>query len=302
MSVSAEIAICDVSPSDGLQNERVSLDPSVRAELVDRLAACSVPKIEVAGLGGPDAMGTMSGGPELLASLPRRSATVYAAGVFDEQGFDQAVTGGVTEVRYVIPVTEAFSEHTQGITVAEAIARSKQLTALSRRAGVRFSVTLAAAFGCPFGEKVETGRVLEVAGHVLLEEPPDELVLADTIGVGVPTQVRDRVRGVQALRVGVIGCHFHNTRNTGIANAVAAVENGATLLDGSVGGTGECSFAPGASGNVATEDVVYTLHGMGLATGIDLDRLIDTGRWLGGQLGKEMPSMVGRAGSFVAAV
>jgi isopropylmalate/homocitrate/citramalate synthase len=299
--VSLEVTICDVSPSDGLQNERVSLDPPVRAELVDRLAMCSVPRIEVADFPAPGGPGTLTGPLEVLASIHRRSATIYAAGILDEKGFDQALEGGVTEVRYVFPITEAFCARTQGITVGEAIARSKRITAMARRAGVRFSVTLAAAFGCPFGEKVETGRVLEVAGHVLLEEPPDELVLADTIGVGVPTQVRDRVRGVQALRVGVIGCHFHNTRNTGIANAVAAVENGATLLDASVGGTGECEFAPGASGNVATEDVVYTLHGMGIVTGIDLDRLIDTGRWLGGQLGKEMPSMVGRAGSFVAA-
>ncbi len=165
---------------------------------------------------------------------------------------------------------------------------------------MRASITLSAAFGDPFEGKVEPGRVLGLAEGMIAEAKPDEVVLADTIGVGVPIQVRELVRGLMDLDV-TVGCHLHNTRNTGFANALAAVEAGATVLDAAVGGTGVCPFAPQAAkkvGNIATEDLVYLLHGMGYETGIDLDSLIEVAAWMAEQLGKEMPGQVYKAGSF----
>jgi hydroxymethylglutaryl-CoA lyase/(R)-citramalyl-CoA lyase len=161
---------------------------------------------------------------------------------------------------------------------------------------VRVSITLSAAFGDPFEGRVETGHVLRIVERVA-QSGPDEVVLADTIGVGVPTQVRLLVSGVANLGV-TVGCHFHDTRNTGMVNAVAAVESGATVLDASVGGTGGCPFAPQATGNIATEDLVYLLHGMGYETGIDLGAMIEVAGWMAGQLGKELPGQVYKAGKF----
>jgi (R)-citramalyl-CoA lyase len=161
---------------------------------------------------------------------------------------------------------------------------------------VRVSITLSAAFGDPFEGRVEPGHVLDIAGKVAVANP-DEIVLADTIGVGVPNQVRDLVEGALAFGT-TVGCHFHDTRNTGIANAAASVESGATVLDASVGGTGGCPFAPRATGNVATEDLVYLLHGMGHETGIDLAALIEVAEWMAEQLDKELPGQVYKAGNF----
>ncbi|MGI8860180.1 MAG: hydroxymethylglutaryl-CoA lyase, partial [Rubrobacteraceae bacterium] len=197
-----------------------------------------------------------------------------------------------------LTVAEMFAAKNQNTNVEAATALAARLVERARLDGVRVSVTLSAAFGDPFEGRVERDHVLRIAGKVA-EAQPDEIVLADTIGVGVPSQARELVGGV--LEHGVtVGCHFHDTRNTGIANAVAAVESGATVLDASVGGTGGCPFAPRATGNIATEDLVYTLHGMGHETGIDLDALIGVAAWLSERLGKELPGRVYRAGGFEA--
>jgi hydroxymethylglutaryl-CoA lyase/(R)-citramalyl-CoA lyase len=193
-------------------------------------------------------------------------------------------------------VTETFARRNQNTTVADATQLAGRLVERARLDGVRVSITLSAAFGDPFEGRVEPGRVLDIAGKVAVANP-DEIVLADTIGVGVPNQVRELVEG--ALTFGTtVGCHFHDTRNTGIANAAAAVESGATVLDASVGGTGGCPFAPRATGNIATEDLVYLLHGMGHETGIDLEALIEVAEWLAQQLGKALPGLVYKAGTF----
>ncbi|MDQ3638612.1 MAG: hydroxymethylglutaryl-CoA lyase, partial [Actinomycetota bacterium] len=228
--------------------------------------------------------------------IQRRPGTVYAGLVLNEKGYERAVEAGIDEVRYAFPVTETFAERNQNTTVADATELSGRLTERARLDGVRVSITLSAAFGCPFEGRVEPKVVLDIAERVGAAKP-DEIVLADTIGVGVPKGVRELVGGV--LNYGVtVGCHFHDTRNTGIANAIAAVEAGATVLDASVGGTGGCPFAPKATGNIATEDLVYLLHGMGYETGIDLDALIECVQWLSEQLGKELPGQVHKAGNF----
>jgi isopropylmalate/homocitrate/citramalate synthase len=290
------IEIVDVGPRDGLQNEDETLSPQTRAELCDRLAAAGVPRVEAASFVNPKKVPQMAGAEEVIASLHRRPGTGYAGLVLNEKGYERAVEAGVDEVRYAFPVTRTFAKRNQNTSVADATELSGRLVERARLDGVRVSITLSAAFGCPFEGRVESRVVLDLVERVGAAKP-DEIVLADTIGVGVPKGVRELVGG--ALNSGVtVGCHFHDTRNTGIANAAAAVEAGATVLDASVGGTGGCPFAPKATGNIATEDLVYLLHGMGYETGIDLETLIECAQWLSAQLGKELPGQLHKAGSF----
>lgn len=290
------VEVVEVGPRDGLQNEEKTLAPEVRAELCDRLAAAGLSRIEAASFVNPRLVPQMTGAEEVLAKIERRPGTVYAGLALNERGYERAVEAGVDEVRYAFPVTDSFARRNQNTTVAEAAALASRLVERARMDGVRISVTLSVSFGCPFEGKVEPERVLEIAGRVA-EAAPDEIVLADTIGVGVPRQVRELVEGVRGMGV-TVGCHFHNTRNTGFANAVAAVEAGAEVLDASVGGTGGCPFAPRATGNIATEDLIYLLRGMGYKTGVDLEALISCASWLSGQLGKELPGQLYKAGNF----
>jgi isopropylmalate/homocitrate/citramalate synthase len=290
------VEIVDVGPRDGLQNEDKTLSPEVRAELCDRLAGAGLPRVEAASFVNPKRVPQMAGAEEVMDGLNRRGGTAYAGLVLNERGYERAVGAGVDEVRYAFPVTETFAKRNQNTTVEDATALAGRLVERARLDGVRVSITLSAAFGDPFEGRVEPEHVLRTAEKVA-EAHPDEVVLADTIGVGVPTQVRDLVAGIAEMGV-TVGCHFHDTRNTGMANAVAAVEAGATVLDAAVGGTGGCPFAPQATGNIATEDLVYLLHGMGHETGVDLDALIDVAGWMAERLGKDLPGQVYKAGDF----
>jgi len=290
------VEIVDVGPRDGLQNEEKTLSPRVRAELCDRLATAGVPRVEAASFVNPKRVPQMAGAEEVMVAIDRRPGTTYAGLVLNERGYERAIEAGVDEVRYAFPVTETFARRNQNTTVADATELAGRLTERARLDGVRVSITLSAAFGDPFEGRVEPGHVLGIAEKVA-QAAPDEIVLADTIGVGVPSQVRELVAGVSAYGI-TVGCHFHDTRNTGMANAVAAVESGAMVLDASVGGTGGCPFAPRATGNIATEDLVYLLHGMGYETGVDLEALIACAAWMAEQLGKELPGQVYKAGNF----
>jgi (R)-citramalyl-CoA lyase len=290
------VQLVDVGPRDGLQNEEKTLSPKTRAELCDRLSAAGVPRVEAASFVNPKRVPQMAGAEEVMAAIDRRPGTSYAGLVLNEKGYERAIQAGVDEVRYAFPVTETFAKRNQNTTVADATRLAEILTERARLDGVRVSITLSAAFGCPFEGRVEPGHVLDIAERVS-QAAPDEIVLADTIGVGVPTQVRELIQSTLAFGT-TVACHFHDTRNTGIANAAAAVESGATVLDASVGGTGGCPFAPRATGNIASEDLVYLLHGMGYETGIDLDALIEVAAWMAQQLGKELPGQVYKAGTF----
>ena len=291
------VEIVDVGPRDGLQNEDETLSPEIRAELCEKLASTGISRVEAASFVDPKRVPQMAGAEEVMAAIERSPGTSYAGLVLNERGYERAIVAGVDEVRYAFPVTETFAQRNQNTTVADARQLAARLVERARLDGVRVSITLSAAFGDPFEGRVEPGHVLQIAGSVVASGP-DEIVLADTVGVGVPNQVRNLVEGVAAQGI-TVGCHFHDTRNTGIANAVAAVESGATVLDASVGGTGGCPFAPRATGNIATEDLVYLLHNMGYETGIDLDALIDVAAWLAQQLDKELPGQVHKAGNFV---
>jgi hydroxymethylglutaryl-CoA lyase/(R)-citramalyl-CoA lyase len=290
------IEIVDVGPRDGLQNEDKTLAPELRAELCEKLAAAGVPRVEAASFVNPKRVPQMAGAEEVMTSIERSPHTSYAGLVLNEKGYERAIEAGVDEVRYAFPVTETFARRNQNTTVEDATQLAARLVERARLDGVRVSITLSAAFGDPFEGKVGPGHVLHVASEVAASIP-DEIVLADTIGVGVPSQVRDLVEGVAGHGI-TVGCHFHDTRNTGIANAAAAVESGAKVLDASVGGTGGCPFAPRATGNIATEDLVYLLNGMGYETGIDLDALIEVAAWLSEQLEKELPGQLHKAGNF----
>jgi len=294
--VMTAITVVDVGPRDGLQNEPVVLDPVVRAALCDRLADAGLPRMEAARFVHPKLVPQMAGAEEVMASIQRKPGVIYAGLVLNERGYDRAVAADVDAVHYTFAVSDSFAARNQNSTVADSIALALKLSARAKADGKRFVIPLSTAFGCPFEGPIDPGKVLDVIARVQ-EGVPDEIVLCDTIGVAVPGQVRELVAGAQRIGV-LVGCHFHDTRTTGIANALAAVEAGVRVLDASVGGTGGCPFAPRATGNIATEDLVYMLHGMGYETGIDLDALIGCAEWLAGQLGKDLPGRVYRAGPF----
>ena len=293
------LIVCDVGPRDGLQNEDRALEPAVRADLCDRLAAAGLKRIEAASFVNPKLVPQMAGAEDVMAALHRRPGSSYAGLVLNEVGYDRAITAGVDEVHYAFAATDEFGRRNQNATTEEGLQTALGLVARARADRVPITVTISVAFGCPFEGPVAPARVLNLVER-LMAIPPDEICLADTIGVGVPSQVKVLVRGAREMGAAV-GAHFHNTRNTGYANAVTALERGVVSLDASVGGAGGCPFAPKATGNIATEDLVYLLRGMGVETGIDLEALIECSRWLGQQLGKELPGMVARAGDFPTA-
>ncbi len=290
--------VCDVGPRDGLQNEAKTLPPSVRAELCDRLAGAGLSRIEAASFVNPKLVPQMGGAEEVMAGLNRKPGVVYAGLALNEKGYERAIAAGVDEVHYAFSATDEFGRRNQNATTDEGLRTAIAMVARARGDRVPITVTLSVAFGCPFEGPVPAQRVLELVER-LMAVPPDEICLADTIGVGVPSQVRELVRGARDLGA-TVGAHFHNTRNTGYANAVAALEEGAVSLDASVGGAGGCPFAPNATGNIATEDLAYLLRGLGVETGIDLDALIATSRWLGARLGTNLPGMLARAGDYPA--
>ena len=290
------VTICDVAPRDGLQNDPKTLAPDVRAEFVNRLAAAGLPRIEAVSFVNPNRVPQMGGAEVVVDALDRREDVVYAGLVLNEKGYDRLRETELDDVHFAFASTETFNKRNSNATVAESLAVADRILERARADGRRATVTIGASFGCPFEGAVDPGRVLDLADRLA---GWDELVFADTIGVGVPRQVR-RLVGDGARLGKPIGVHLHNTRNTGFANAFAAVEAGATVLDASAGGVGGCPFAPRATGNICTEDLVYLLHGEGIETGVDLDELISVAEWLEGVLGRQLEGQVYRAGTFSA--
>ena len=286
-----KVTVCDVGPRDGLQNERAVLEPAVRAELVDRLAAAGLPAIEAVSFVHPGLVPQMAGAEEVAAAIDRREGVVYSGLVLNAKGAERFAATGLDELHFNLAATDSFGRENQNATPEEALAT---LAAIETDRPV--SVSISVAFGCPFEGAVDPGRVLEI-GERSVAAGAAEVVFADTIGVAVPRQVRHLV-AEGARRFPRVGVHLHNTRNTGFAAAYAALEAGAAVFESSVGGLGGCPFAPRATGNVATEDLVYLLHGEGVDTGVDLDALIGVSAWLEGVFGRELPGQVYRAGGF----
>jgi isopropylmalate/homocitrate/citramalate synthase len=288
----------EVGPRDGLQNEPQILPPETRAELVHRLAAAGLKRIEAASFVNPDRVPQMAGAEEVVAALDRRDAVEYAGLALNERGYERLRETGLDEVSFALAATETFSQRNAGASVEESIASAEQITAQAREDGIRASLTISVAFGCPFEGPVDPDRVVAIAERLAASDA-EEIVVADTIGVATPTQVRQLIERVRELGKPV-GGHFHNTRNTGFANAYAALEGGVSMLDASVGGLGGCPFAPKATGNIATEDLVYLLDGEGVETGVDLEALIAVSEWLEQLLGRRLEGLVYRAGPFRA--
>jgi isopropylmalate/homocitrate/citramalate synthase len=288
--------IREVGPRDGLQNEQQVVPPETRAELVRRLADAGLKRIEAASFVNPERVPQMAGAEEVVAGLDRRDGVVYAGLALNERGYDRLRDTGLDEVSFALAATESFSQRNAGASVEDSIVAAEQIVARARQDGIRASLTISVAFGCPFEGPVAPDRVVGIAERLAATDA-DELVLADTIGVATPTQARTLLERVAELGKPV-GGHFHNTRNTGFANAYAALEAGVSVLDASVGGLGGCPFAPKATGNIATEDLVYLLEGEGTETGVDLEALIAVSEWLEELLGRQLEGYVYRAGPF----
>ena len=291
--MSEEIRIQEVGPRDGLQNEDRYLEPAARSLLVAKLAACGLKRIEAVSFVRDDRVPAMAGAEVVMSQLERRPGTVYSGLVLNARGYERALVAGVDEVHLTVACTEAFSQANQGMGVDQAVAMARELVRRAHADKKPVTATLSVAFWCPFEGRVEPARVISIAA-ALQDEGPAEVVLADTIGAARPPEVKELVRRVVALG-GRVGVHLHDTRGMASANALYAIDAGGASLDASVGGAGGCPFAPGATGNVATEDLVYLLEGLGIRTAIDLARLVEVTTWLEGQLGHPLPSPVARA-------
>jgi isopropylmalate/homocitrate/citramalate synthase len=285
-----QVVICDVGPRDGLQNEPETLRPALRADLVTRLAAARVPRIEAVSFVRDDRVPQMAGAEEVVTAADRAAAELSGL-VLNERGYERFARTSLDRVNCTLAATEEFNRRNGNASLDEALERVR---AIVDAATVPASVTISCAWGCPFEGEVDPSRVADLCERL---EGADELVLADTIGVATPRRVRRLVERVSIL-ARPVGAHLHNTRNTGYASAWAALDGGASLLDASVGGLGGCPFSPQATGNVATEDLVWQLERDGVSTGIDLDALLAVSRWLSELLGRRLEGSLYRAASW----
>lgn len=292
------IEIVEVGPRDGLQSEAAVLPTATKLELINRLVASGLRRIEVASFVNPKRVPQMADAEAVFAGLERRSDVQYVGLVLNRKGFDRAVAVGCTEIGMVTAATDSFAQRNQGASTDETVRAWDEIAPLARAAGIRAQITISVAFGCPFEGEVPMERVVALAQRIA-QAGPVEIAIADTIGVAAPNHVSELVSRIRsAIPDTPLRCHFHNTRNTAVANAYAAALAGVRTLDSSVGGIGGCPFAPNATGNVATEDLVYMLHRAGFDTGIDLNNLIASAQWVSERLGKALPGMVSRAGVF----
>ena len=299
--MATRVEIIEVSPRDGIQNEKTLLSTETKLELIDRATQAGIRAFEVTSFVNPKRVPQMADAGEVAQGLKKRADARYIGLVLNERGFERARLSGLEDVNCVVVATETFNRRNQGVAVDDTIADIARIAAMAHDSGIRMGVTIGAAFGCPFEGEVAVERVTQIAAR-LAELKPHEIALADTIGVAAPSDIKARFAEVACETGGVpLRCHLHNTRNTGLANAVAAIESGVARIDSSIGGVGGCPFAPAATGNIPTEDLVYMLDRMGVETGVDAEALIDTAHWLGTMLGVNPPGMLQRAGIFPAA-
>jgi hydroxymethylglutaryl-CoA lyase len=291
-----KLELVEVSPRDGLQNEPDVVSTENKLELINRIVGAGFRRLEAGSFVNPKKVPQMADGDAVFAGLPKRDDVTFIALALNLRGVERALAAGAREINYVFCASDGFSVRNNGGTVEETFRVWPEVAAAAKAGGARLSATVSTAFGCPFDGEVPVKRVVEVAERCASQEI-FELAIADTIGVGAPSDVHERVRAVKAAIPSHIQlrAHFHNTRNTALANALAAVEEGVRVLDGSLAGIGGCPFAPGAAGNVPTEDLLYMFTRMGFDTGVDLDRAVDAAKFIGGVLGRATPGMVSRA-------
>ena len=293
------IEFVEVGPRDGLQNEKLLVPVAEKLELVHRSIAAGARRIEVTSFVNPKKVPQMADAEELCARLPRDTGVEFIGLVMNARGAERAIaTGAITQLGAVCVTTDTFAMANQGQTSDESVEAAMTIVRMAREAGLTGQATIAAAFGCPFEGEVAEDRVIEMAAR-LAEAGPVEITLADTIGVGNPAQAKRLVSRVLSASAPLpVRVHFHNTRGTGLANAWAAVEAGATIVDAALGGLGGCPFAPGAAGNVSSEDIVYMFERAGIATGMDLNLLVESSQWLSGIMNRKLPGMVAQAPVF----
>lgn len=293
------VEIVEVGPRDGLQNESAIVPTAGKLELVRRAIDYGIRRIEVTSFVNPKKVPQLADADELVAMLPDRDDVTWVGLVLNRRGAERALaTGRIDELGAVCVTSDTFGVRNQGQSSDESLAAAMEIVALAKAAGRSGQITIATAFGCPFEGEVALGRVVEMAKRAA-DAAPREIALADTIGVGVPAQVAEMVGRVrEAVGDLPVRVHFHNTRGTGIANVWAAVREGAATVDASLGGLGGCPFAPGAAGNVATEDVAYMLERSGVRTGLALPGILDAAGWLAGVMDRPLPAMVSRAPAF----
>ena len=294
----ASVTVMEVSPRDGLQNEDVLVSTAQKLQLIDHALASGSKRIEVTSFVHPQRVPQMADAEAVCAGLPQRSDVRYTGLILNERGYRRLRETRLDEAGLVVPVTDTFGERNQGQRVADAVAMAREVIRDGQQTGFPVQVTLAVAFGCPFEGEVPLTNLM-AAAETLLEAGPVEIALADTIGVGVPWQVQQTFEALSNLAGDVpMRAHFHDTRNTGIGNAFASLLAGVATLDASIGGIGGCPFAPNASGNIATEDLIYMLNRSDVAHDLAMQPLLDGAAWREPILGKQLPSMLTKAGDW----
>jgi hydroxymethylglutaryl-CoA lyase len=297
-----DIELVEVGPRDGLQNEPDIISCENKLQLIGRMLDYGAKRLEVASFVHPDRVPQMADAEAVIAGLPNRDDVTYIGLVLNKRGVMRALATrengkrGIDQVGCVLVASDTFGQKNQGQTIAQGIEENRAMIRFAKAEGLRAQLTISAAFGCPFEGEIKAETILSIA-EAMAAEAPDEIALADTIGVGVPAQVTDLFGQLGELLGNQIPmrCHFHDTRGTGIANAWAAYQAGVRTFDASLGGLGGCPFAPNATGNIATEDLVYLMNNSGIESGVDLDKIIATNHWFAAKLGRELPSLVARA-------
>lgn len=296
-----KVGINEVGPRDGLQSEPEILSTATKLEFIRRAIDAGIKRLEVASFVHPKKVPQMADAEALLAELPLVDDVSYVGLIMNERGLDRALDTTVHEVGMVVVSTDTYNRRNQGVSTSESIEAWLKIAERAKSNGKIANVMIASAFGCPFEGEVAVGKVIEIAKRVL-EAGPAELGIADSIGVAVPNQVTELVNRLRDEFGSIpLRLHLHNTRNTGLANAQAAVDAGVDSLDASIGGIGGCPFAPAATGNIPTDDLVYMLNRSTVETGVSLEKIIDTSLWLEQELGRGVPAMLPKAGVFPAA-
>jgi len=292
------VEIVDVSPRDGLQSQPVVLDTSAKLELIQRLVDSGIRRMEAVSFVNPKRVPQMADAELVVKGLPQQDGLRFIGLVLNMRGYERAVATGIDEINCVVVASETFSMRNQGASLDQTMQNVTNICKQAETTNIANGVTVAAAFGCPFEGEIPQSQVINLVER-LADIGYKEIALADTIGVASPSDVSRLLTGINRLNLDIkLRCHFHNTRNTAVANTYVAIQEGVRSFDASCGGVGGCPFAPAATGNVATEDLLYMIHRMGMRTNIDIDKVIETAKWLEGPLQASVPSMLSKAGVF----
>lgn len=294
----SKVSICEVGPRDGLQSEPELLSTQVKKEFITRSVNAGIKNIEVTSFVHPKKVPQMADAEELVASLPEHDDVSYIGLIMNQRGFQRAKDCGIKEVGMVIVSTDTYNMKNQGVVTQQSIDNWLEISEEAKASGIRTNVLIACSFGCPYEGEVDPEHIAVIAEKVL-QGNPDIIGLADSVGVAVPNQIKKTFSLVRELAPNLpLRTHLHNTRNTGLANAAAAIEAGVTIIDASTGGIGGCPFAPKATGNIPTDDLLYMLNRSGVETGVDLKHIVENSEWLESKLGRAVPAMVPKAGIF----